>query len=184
MNQRHQNDLLNLLPDVKSDLVGLLVGLISDVVDVSDALTSFFTLERSTSAVVEAFLTDVGNTVCLDSLGLELLDSVRAIKRLANFFECGTAGFDEEEVNGNELDDEQAFEQEVELPTAGFDSGGDGVLVDEQGNGSGKALQEQAVGTNLVAQNLEWVGYVEGDPSERLAFNRRVLGRVVYHAKL
>ena len=141
------------------------MGLISDVVDVSNTLTSFFTLERSTSAVVEAFITDVGNTICLDSLGLELLDSVRTIKGLANFFEGGTTGFDEEEVNGDELDDEQAFEQEVELPTTGCDSRGNCILVDEQGNGSGKALQEQAVGTNLVAQNLEWVGNVEGDPS-------------------
>ena len=152
------------------------MGLISDVVDVSDALTSFFTLERSTSAIVEALITDVSNTIFLDSLGLEILDSVRTIKGLVNFFEGGTTGFDEEEVNGNELDDEQAFEQEVELPTAGFDSGGNGVLVDEQGDRSRKALQEQAVGTNLVAQDLEWVGNVERDPSERLACHRRGLG--------
>lgn len=152
------------------------MGLISDVVDVSNTLTSFLTLERSTSAVVETLITDVGNTIRLDSLGLELLDSVRTIKGLADFFEGGTTGLDEEEVYGNELDDEQAFEQEVKFPTAGCDSRGNGVLVDEQGNGSRKALQEQTVGTDLVAQNLEWVGNVERDPSERLAFNRIVLG--------
>ena len=146
------------------------MGLVNDVVDVSNiltALTSFFTLtKRSTSAVVEALITDIDNTVYLDSLGLELLDSVRTIKGLANFFEGGTTGFDEEEVDDNELDDEHAFEQEVELPTAGCDPRGNGVLIDEQGNGSGKVLHEQAIGTNLVAQNLERVGNIEGDPSE------------------
>ena len=150
----------------------------------SNTLTIFFTLERMTSAVVEALTTDVDNTVCLGSPVLELLDSIRTIKGLANFFEGGTTGFDEEEVHDNELDDEQAFEQEVELPTASFDSRRNSVLIDEQGNGSSKVLQEQAVGTNLVAQNLKWVGNVEGNPSEGLVLNRKVLGWVAYHAKL
>ena len=111
-----------------------------------------------------ADLGDVVDAQGLVGLDLDLLDRVGAVEGLVDFLQGGAAGLNEEEVNGDELDDQPALEEEVELPAAGGDADRDHVLGDCQADVGGDALHEQAIGANLEAEDLERVGNVERDP--------------------
>jgi hypothetical protein len=73
-------------------------------------------------------LRDIGDAHGLVRLGLEVIHDVGTIEGLADFFERGATGLDEEEIDGDELNDQPAFEEEVEFPAAGGDAERDGVL--------------------------------------------------------
>jgi hypothetical protein len=68
------------------------------------------------------------------------------------------------EEDRQELNDQHALEQEVELPASSCDAEWDGVLVQEQADVGTDVLHQQTVGTDLVAENLQWVGDVQGNP--------------------
>lgn len=125
---------------------------------------------RDTDTIVGALpvgiadFSNVGDADGLVGLGLDLLDGLGAVEGAVDFLEGGAAGLDEEEVDGDELDHQPAFEEEVELPAAGRDTDRDDILRQRQADVGRKTLHEQAVGADLEAENLEWVGYIEGDP--------------------
>lgn len=100
----------------------------------------------------------------LSGLMLDLLNGISTIECLVDFFEGGTACFDEKEVDRNKLKNQHGLEEEVELPASSQNSNRDNVLIDGQANSRAKILHEQAVGTNLEAENLNGVRNVEGNP--------------------
>ena len=107
---------------------------------------------------------DVRNAYGLGGLLFNLLDGIGAVEGLVDLLEGGTARLNEEEVDHDELNDDPAFEEEVELPAAGGDAQRNGILRQEQADVCGEALQEQTVGAEFEAENLERVGHVERDP--------------------
>ena len=109
---------------------------------------------------------DILDTIHCRSLLLDLFDGVSTIECLVNLLEGSAASLDEEEVDDDELDDEPAFEEEVELPATSVDTDRDEVLREEEADVSGDVLHKQAVGTNLETENLEGVGDVEGNPGQ------------------
>ena len=78
-----------------------------------------------------ANLSNVRHTHGVIRLSLELFHRIRTVKSLANFFESRASSLNEEEVHGHKLNDQPAFEEEVELPAAGVDAKRDGVLRQE-----------------------------------------------------
>lgn len=73
-------------------------------------------------------LSDIRNTHNFTCLSLELIHRVGAIESLTDLFKSGTSGLDEEEVDSDELDDQPALKEEIELPAASVNSKWDGVL--------------------------------------------------------
>lgn len=95
----------------------------------------------------------------------DLFDGLGTIEGLVDFLEGGTPGLNEEEVDGDELDEQPAFEKEVKLPASGGDADRNDVLRDGQADIGGEALHEQAVCADFETENLERVGDIEGDPN-------------------
>lgn len=80
-----------------------------------------------TNPIVPAFseisnLSNVINANGLIGLLFDLLNGVSTVKGSVDFLQGGTAGLDEEEVDGDQLDDQPALEKEVELPAACVDA--------------------------------------------------------------
>lgn len=129
--------------------------------------------DLNTNPILCAFVAgggaDFGNvldTHCLVGLLLDFVDGRGAVEGPVDFLEGGTAGLDEEEVDGDELDDQPALEKEVELPASRGDANRNHKLRDGQADVGGKPLYEQAVGADLEGQDFERVGDVEGDPGK------------------
>ena len=59
---------------------------------------------------------------------------------------------------------EEAFIQEVELPSRVINADRVDVLPEEQGEIGGERLDHEPVGADAVRQDLDWVRHVEGDP--------------------
>jgi hypothetical protein len=108
---------------------------------------------------------NVPNAQGVIGLLFDLLDGIDTVKGLVDFLQGGTPGLNEEEVDGDELNEQPAFEKEVELPAASGDADRNDVLRQRQADVGGQALHEQAICADLEAENLERVGDVEGDPN-------------------
>ena len=108
---------------------------------------------------------DVLNAHGLVALLLDLLDGTNAVESPVDLLESGTPGLDEEEVDGDELNEKPTLEKKVEFPTALFDANRDDELRYGQADIGGDALDEQPVCADLETENLERVGYVQGDPN-------------------
>lgn len=100
---------------------------------------------------------DVRHTHDFTRLGLELFHCISTIESLTDFFKSGASRLDEVEVDRHKLNDQPAFEEEVEPPATRLDSKRNGVLRQEQTDACRKTLQEQTVCTDLEAKNFEWV---------------------------
>ncbi len=131
------------------------MNLFRSVIDICDTLPTLATLVGYTA------FADVVYTFHRDGFLLDLLDGIGTVKCLVDFFERSPTRLDEEEVDGDELDDQPALEEEVELPAAGSDTDGNDILRDEQADISADALQKQTICTNLEAKNLQRVSNVE-----------------------
>lgn len=114
----------------------------------------------STDAIRAAFpaitnFSDIGHTHNFISLGFEVFDCICTIKGLADFFKRSASSLNEEEVYRHKLNNEPAFEEEVEPPGTCFNPKRNGVLRKSEADVCCKALQEQTICTNLEAENFE-----------------------------
>ena len=131
----------------------------------------------STFSVIAHILGNVIDAQLLVCPLFDFLNGLGTVESAIDFFEGGAPGLNEEEIDSDELDDQPAFEEEIELPAASGNAERDGVLRQEQADVCGEALHEQAIGADLEAENLEWVGNVEGDPKLHIFSSDRRQGK-------
>ena len=95
---------------------------------------------------------------------------VVTVKQLSNLLECRATRLDVVEVDNETLGNEDSDVEEVELPSQLLDADGVDVLVEDTAKG-GEAeaeaeAQREALGADLVRQDLDGVGDCEAGPGE------------------
>ena len=156
--------------------------LLTNLIDTGHALT----VTSPTLLIINIILPQIMHTLVLRRQRLDLFNRIRTIEGLGNLLESSSASLKEEEVHDDDLDEEPALEEEVELPAAGFDAEWDCVLGEEETEVGADVLEQEAVGADLEGEDFEWVGDVEGDPvNVRLAIHPPMtIDDGAYQAKL
>lgn len=72
----------------------------------------------------------------------DLLDGIGTVESPIDFLEGGPTSLNEKEINGDELNDQPTFKEEVKLPATGVDADRNDILRQGQADIGGKALHE------------------------------------------